>query len=334
MPYSLNDIKDETVKMMQLILADFFDIRMNSLYGKSYMREVLVYCNCKQNDGSINQDQKAQKTIIRDKIKAVGIEVVSAKEHFDISMLYHLIAYGFQSDFDSLFSDENINIRTFHDLMRNIGTARNKIMHDMSIERDPLPIISSTIDAISDSEALLNFLEKTGNLDLSTKSTYIAEMRGEVARIEEMLLPYRSAYKQPQHNQQASIRPNNPPLHEANSIFDDLYLTLCACRKAFRLGNQININQESSALGKLMQQVFELSERNRYINVRVAQSADDIVTQYNMYVEKYNEFVQELSSGSESRANVCAQYAEEAFSILMDLVLRAQSRYISPEDTQ
>lgn len=328
MQYNWNDVKAKTSKVMQLILAGFFDIRMKNLYGKFYMREVLEYCKREQKN---NQEGMDQRKNILNKIRTIGIEVVSAERHFDVSMLNHLILYGFRSDFDVLFSDENI--KTYHNLVRSITLARNAIMHDLAIEEDHLTIMRVITEAVLASEALLNFLEKSSEWRGRGKGTFITGMRREIAEIREMLLSNQFTFKQNQHDHQISIRPITL-LHEDESIFNDLYLRLCAYRKAFRSGNQKSINQETSALQEVMQQVFEIYERNQHSNASLAQRAYCIVMQYNVYVEKYSEFIRELNYGYGNSSNICAQYAETAFAKLMDLVIREQPKSITFEDTQ
>ena len=108
---------------------------------------------------------------------------------------------------------------------------------------------------------------------------------------------------------------------EFNTILLELNSILPEYKKAFRLANQEDVNRTSYALQNICFQLFEFYEK--YLNTehhKIAAKAGQITLQYNVYVEKYNAFVEELSIGYSDKSNERALEAENEFSELTKII--------------
>lgn len=177
-----SEIESHISGMMKSLLFGFFDTRMRNVYGSNYMCEVQAYCIREES----NPEGKVQRHAILDKIRANGLDAVSPKDDFDVSILGSLIRFGFRSDFESLFSGSNL--KAYKDKVRAIVEARNKVSHDLPLTKDELKWMYVLSDAVLASESLLDFLECSSEWNERGKASYITGIRVQLNSIRELML--------------------------------------------------------------------------------------------------------------------------------------------------
>jgi len=107
---------------------------------------------------------------------------------------------------------------------------------------------------------------------------------------------------------------------EFQNLLKTLYNKLIEYRSAFRSGDGERINAASNDVSAMMQQMFSLCEECQLDNEELSNKANEIVVQYDRYVERYMDFVKELRRKYGKKSNELAAVAEEEFKRLMDIV--------------
>lgn len=106
--------------------------------------------------------------------------------------------------------------------------------------------------------------------------------------------------------------------------YANMYSVLCAYRESLRNADEEQINRRTNELHHILQELFYMSERYRYLDEVGSKKALEIVNKWNEYVPFYNEFVNASDRMSDG-AQLSAQLAEQKFYNLVDLVVKELS---------
>lgn len=101
---------------------------------------------------------------------------------------------------------------------------------------------------------------------------------------------------------------------------DKLYTVTTEYRNALRSGNQIAIIDTTTKLSANIQSMYDFYEKNSISDKNLADKANALVRQFNVYVPYYNEFANSTDKMSVT-AQECALKAERAFNCLVEMLV-------------
>lgn len=104
-----------------------------------------------------------------------------------------------------------------------------------------------------------------------------------------------------------------------DQLANQVYEILIEYRSAIRIGDESEINKYSQLMSNKVQKIYEFYERYRYTYPEKSSYASCIVEQYNLYVEKFNDFI------SNGRQELSAKTAENEFGKLLEMLIKYMS---------
>lgn len=105
------------------------------------------------------------------------------------------------------------------------------------------------------------------------------------------------------------------------TLADALYKALCEFRNSVNMNNNLAVNAALEKVTDVVRKTYVLGERYSQSKPAVCEKCNQIVNQYNVFVQAYSAFVIEFRNGRSSRSEALALAGDKEFEKLLNLSL-------------